>query len=43
MTIEKIMTSELAKIVRELVEQGVTFRATPDNEGTWTIELLGGY
>jgi hypothetical protein len=43
MTIEQIMTSELAEIVRKLVEQGLTFRATPGDEGTWTIELLGGY
>ena len=42
MTIERIDISELAEIIAGLVKQGLTFQARPVN-GTWTIELTGGF
>lgn len=43
MTIKYIPADELAALVAGLVKQGLTFEATPDNLGTWTIKLLGGF
>ncbi len=43
MTIENIDISDLARIVADLVRSGVTFRASPAMNGTWTIALTGGY
>lgn len=43
MAIEQITTEELSAIVAGLVERGLTFRARPEGDGLWTIELLGGF
>ena len=43
MTIERIETESLAKIVSGLVQQGLTFECTPTPDGFWTIKLTGGY
>lgn len=43
MTIESIPLDMLGKIVADLVAKGLTFCATPDDSGLWTIRLTGGY
>jgi hypothetical protein len=44
MTIEDIDTADLARVVADLVKQGLTFRATPGRiPHTWNITLTGGY
>ena len=44
MTIENVYTEDLGDIVLQLVQKGLTFKATPmpHTEGIWTIQLLGG-
>lgn len=43
MTIENIDIEILARIVADLVARGVTFRAAPAMNGTWTVTLTGGH
>lgn len=43
MTIENIETQNLGRIVLQLVQNGLTFKAYPHDENSWTIELLGGW
>lgn len=45
MFINNVPAEKLAEIVAGLVREGVTFRATPDNDLglTFTIELTGGH
>ena len=33
----------LARVVAELVRQGVTFRSHIELDGAWTVTLTGGY
>lgn len=43
MTIENIHIDLLGRLVADLVARQVTFFASPNADGSWTIRLLGGF
>lgn len=43
MLIERIDLDQLGSIIAQLVQQGLTFKAFPEGDGRWMIELTGGY
>lgn len=38
-----VSTSELGDVLAGLVRNGLTFNVTKNNDGSWNVELTGGY
>jgi hypothetical protein len=41
--IKWVKTADLGEVLHSLVSKGLTFNVTPEVDGTWDIELTGGY
>lgn len=38
-----VKTEKLGDVLAGLVRNGLTFNVTENNDGTWNVELTGGY
>lgn len=41
--IRHVNTTELGAVLSSLVAKSLTFNVTKENDGTWNVELTGGY
>lgn len=41
--INSVDTEKLGAVLKSLIASGLTFNVTENNDGTWNVELTGGY